>query len=179
MILAAGLLGLAGTAQAVFGDRAWILVDTERQSLAVMKDDRMVERFEDISIGRGGAALERRRGDDRTPLGVFRVVRINPRSNYYRFYGLDYPTEVHASRALEQGLIDESTYRSIVEAEAAGETPPQDTALGGQLGIHGLGSGDRKTHGRFNWTKGCVALTNEQIDRLDRWVRLGTVVVVK
>lgn len=51
--------------------------------------------------------------------------------------------------------------------------------IGGQIGIHGLGAGDKEIHKVFNWTHGCIALTNEQIDQLTRWVGKGTVVKVE
>ena len=57
-----------------------------------------------------------------------------------------------------------------------GVDPP--TTLGGLIGIHGIGKGDPRVHRDFNWTFGCVALTNEQIDQLRPWVRLGTRVVL-
>jgi L,D-peptidoglycan transpeptidase YkuD (ErfK/YbiS/YcfS/YnhG family) len=39
--------------------------------------------------------------------------------------------------------------------------------------------GDEKIHGRFNWTEGCIAVTNEQIDELAQWVGIGTLVSVR
>jgi L,D-peptidoglycan transpeptidase YkuD (ErfK/YbiS/YcfS/YnhG family) len=51
--------------------------------------------------------------------------------------------------------------------------------LGGQIGIHGLGSGDIKVHEVFDWTHGCIALTNSQIDHLSQLVDTGTVVKIK
>ena len=57
--------------------------------------------------------------------------------------------------------------------------PPQQTALGGHIGIHGIGAGDPRIHEDFNWTSGCIALTNAQIDDLAGWVRLGMRVVVR
>jgi L,D-peptidoglycan transpeptidase YkuD (ErfK/YbiS/YcfS/YnhG family) len=51
--------------------------------------------------------------------------------------------------------------------------------LGGSIGIHGVGAGNRRIHEDFNWTEGCVALTNEQIDDLDRYIHIGTRVVIR
>ena len=47
------------------------------------------------------------------------------------------------------------------------------------IGIHGIGDGDRGVHRDFNWTNGCVALTNEEIDELLRWVKIGTPVEIR
>ena len=59
------------------------------------------------------------------------------------------------------------------------QTPPQNTPLGGQIGIHGLGHANEKIHQVFDWTHGCIALTNPQIDQLSQWVDTGTVVKIK
>ena len=53
------------------------------------------------------------------------------------------------------------------------------TALGGQLGIHGLGVGDAEIHRAYNWTRGCVALEDWQIDELRPWLRVGMPVEIR
>ena len=59
------------------------------------------------------------------------------------------------------------------------QIPPQNTPLGGQIGIHGLGNADERIHKVFDWTHGCIALTNPQIDQLSQWIDTGTVVKIK
>jgi hypothetical protein len=51
--------------------------------------------------------------------------------------------------------------------------------LGGQIGIHGLGRADPRLHEMADWTRGCVAVTNEQIDILRRHVYIGMAVVIR
>ncbi len=80
---------------------------------------------------------------------------------------------------MNKGLIDHKTYYRITDSHVKGEIPPQNTLLGGQIGIHGLGKADLKIHRLMNWTHGCIALTNQQIDILSRWVEIGTRVEVK
>lgn len=152
----------------------WVLVDTRRQTLAVMDGIRVLERFERIALGVAGAGLKERRGDDKTPLGTFRVGWFNARSRFGLFIGLNYPNRAYAERALQDGRIDRGTFLRIVSALDLGLTPPQDTPLGGQIGIHGLGGGDPDVHELFNWTNGCVALTDAEVRRLARWVHKGT-----
>ena len=175
------LLGISAGpgGSAVAAEVAWILVDTDSAELRVMQGGRVVERFEHIAIGRGGRALDRLRGDETTPLGTYRIAWINEDSPFHRFFAFDYPTAEHADRAYTEGRIDAETHAAIVAAAATGEVPPQDTVLGGRLGIHGLGAGDARIHARFNWTQGCIALTNEQVDRLAPYITLGTQVVVE
>jgi len=177
--IAAVLIGLLIVAWASASGAPWLLVDTHSHTVVVKQGGHVLARFNNMAIGRGGAGSERRLGDERTPLGTFRVAWVNTRSPFHLFYGLDYPTPEYAKWGLKKGLIDVDTYERIVSASRAGALPPQDTALGGHLGIHGLGHADLALHRRADWTRGCVALTNEQIDRLSTWIGIGTKVVVK
>jgi len=171
------LLVLAPAAPASQSD-VWIHVDTRAASLLVMRGQQVVAGFDDISIGRGGASRERRNGDKRTPLGEFRIAKIKEQSDFHRFYIIDYPDEPRARRAVRRGEIDQQTYQAIRAAVRDGRLPPQNTPLGGNLGIHGLGRADPRIHELFNWTQGCIVLTNEQRDRLAQWMRVGTRVVI-
>ena len=174
----AALLLMAGVASPARGSDIWVHVDTEAATLSVVRGENVVTRFPGISVGRGGVRRERRLGDQRTPLGEFRVVKVKEQSDFHRFFIIDYPDDKRAGLALRRGQIDRATFAAIRSAIRAGRLPPQNTPLGGNLGIHGLGRGDPRIHERFNWTQGCIALTNEQVDRLARWIRVGTRVVI-
>jgi len=157
----------------------WILVDAEGQTLSVFRGDELIDRFDDIAIGRGGVSSNRTRGDGTTPSGTFHIDRIRPSSRFVLFFGIDFPRPEHARRALDGGRIDDRDYRRIIAAFERNESPPQDTPLGGQLGIHGLGTADETVHQSLNWTQGCIALTNAQIKRLSKWVYRGMRVEIR
>lgn len=156
-----------------------ILIDTKALTLKVMQDDQEMVTFSDIAIGRYGADMNRQRGDNKTPLGHFTIDWITDDTPYYRFFGFRYPSREYAERAFKAGYLDKKTWNRIRWALATGRLPPQDTILGGYLGIHGIGNGDKKIHEQYNWTNGCVALTNEQIDRLTDWIKVGTPVEIR
>ena len=160
-------------------DEIWLLVDTTAETLKVMRGDQVLWRVEGIAIGRGGAAHGRRKGDGRTPKGRYHVAWITRHSKYRLFIGLDYPNRVDAERAWRQGLIGDRDRKRILDAFWHGRLPPQDTPLGGGIGIHGLGRADPRLHAGSDWTQGCIALTNDQIERLRHWVRIGTLVVIR
>jgi len=157
----------------------WLLVDTQAMSLEVKRGQKTVDVFENISIGRNGAGFKEQRGDDITPLGTYKISWINKNSPFHLFYGFNYPTRTNAKKALADGLISRKTYRSIEKAHLQRKIPPQHTPLGGRLGIHGLGSANRNIHKNMNWTHGCIALTNKQINQLAKWIGRGTLVKVK
>ncbi len=160
-------------------EETWLLVDTAGATLSVMQGEKPIRVFDNISLGRDGISRHRRKGDNKTPLGVYRIGWIETHTRFHRFFGLNYPTIPQAYRAWTRSIIDERTYRRILEARRNRRLPPQDTALGGNIGIHGLGGGDPWIHAHLHWTNGCIALTNEQIDRLSPWIGAGTQVIIR
>ena len=178
-LLLAGGLALPSSGQGSAANGIWLRVDTQDATLTVMKGDTPQEVFRDIAIGRYGKSYFKKQGDHRTPLGRFTIAWIPRKSQYHRFLGLNYPDLERADRALADGEITEAQWQAIRHAAEAKVRPPQDTPLGGFIGIHGTGAGDLKIHGQYNWTSGCIALTNEQIDRLANWVQVGTPVEIR
>lgn len=162
------------------GRLPWILVDTEALTVTVFSaENDVLAHFQDISIGSRGAAKIHHRGDETTPLGIFHIAWIDPNSRFDTFYGFDYPSERVARSAYAEGIISRADLDAILEAVRNRRLPPQDTPLGGLLGIHGVGRGDSAIHEAFNWTDGCVALSNQQIRQLSRWMDIGTQVIVR
>lgn len=159
-------------------EEIWLQVDTQALEVKVMRGHEPVLVFTDIAIGRFGTTSDKRRMDGKTQLGEFRINLIKNNSGFHRFFGIDYPHLDQAERALERGDLRLEDFQAINRAIRAHRSPPQNTALGGHLGIHGIGSGDPSVHTEYNWTKGCIALTNAQIDELTPWLKLGTRVVI-
>jgi len=174
-----GALAQPLAAQGAAPKGIWLRVDTRDATLTVMKGDKPQEVFSNISIGRFGKTYFKMKGDRRTPLGRFTIAWIPAKSQYHRFLGLNYPDRERADRALADGDITEAQWQAIRRASEANRRPPQDTPLGGFIGIHGTGDGDPGIHSQFNWTSGCIALTNDQIDRLVDLVRIGTPVEIR
>jgi murein L,D-transpeptidase YafK len=160
-------------------DDIWLLVDTTALTIEVKKGEKTLETINDIAIGQGGAGFKSHRGDNITPFGSYRIGWVGERSSFRKFFGLTYPSPEDADNALRQGTINLATYNSIITAHRYHQVPPQNTPLGGRIGIHGLGRADAKIHKTMNWTHGCIALTNGQIDHLSQWIDTGTLVKIK
>lgn len=173
------LLALLLFTGAAHADGAYIIVDTLAGTLTVVNEEEVLATFKDISIGRYGVSLDKQRGDNRTPLGKFTIGWISDNTRYHRFLGLNYPDLESASRAFYVGKISKQQWLDIRRAAKQGARPPQNTPLGGMIGIHGIGEGEVDVHRAYNWTNGCVALTNEEIDQLLEWVDVGTVVEIR
>jgi murein L,D-transpeptidase YafK len=166
-------------APALATEAAWILIDTTKLTLEVKQGNKTLAVMNDISIGRNGAGFKSRTGDDITPIGSYKIGWTNDKSQFHKFYGFNYPSVKNAEKALLSGLLSDRSYNSIIKAHKKKRVPPQDTSIGGLIGIHGLGSADKSIHKMLNWTHGCIALTNRQIDRLGKWISKGTVIKVK
>lgn len=160
-------------------ESVWLLVDTSSLTIEIKKGDKTLETINGIAIGRGGAGHKSHRGDDVTPFGDYRIGWIGYKSNFRKFFGLTYPSPEDAENGLREGYINQYTYNQIIHAHRYHQVPPQNTPLGGRIGIHGLGRADAKIHKRMNWTHGCIALTNQQIDYLSQWVNPGMLVRIK
>jgi murein L,D-transpeptidase YafK len=120
---------------------------------------------------------KRRAGDLRMPEGEYRIAGAARASRFGLFLPIDYPSPADAARGLAAGVIAREAYDAIVRAHERGALPPQDTALGGHLGLHGEGErwrGDLD----LDWTEGCVALADAAIGRLARLVARGTPVAI-
>jgi murein L,D-transpeptidase YafK len=125
-------------------------------------------------VGLGGSPVgdKEREGDGRTPEGQFYITNRNPKSRYTLSLGLSYPNREDAERGLRDRLITREQHDDIVRAIEAGKRPPWDTALGGEIFIHGRGSGS-------DWTLGCVALDDDDIRELYEVVPVGTPVTIE
>lgn len=164
---------------------AWddFLLRDQGLSLHVYKHERLMElrdngqlvrRFE-IRLGGDPFRPKRVRGDERTPVGRYYIRAKNTRSGYHRFLGINYPNLADADRGLADGLIGEEEWADIFFANVRGSMPPPDTRLGGRIGIHGYGGRPEIPN---DWTEGCIAVTDAEIDFLFAQVEVGTPVLI-
>ncbi|MCB1676135.1 MAG: L,D-transpeptidase [Halioglobus sp.] len=160
-------------------DGVHLIVDTRALTLSVMRGQELLFRLENIAIGSNGPTRSKRSQDEKTPLGEFHINGIRSSERYHLFLSIDYPTMDDARRALRDERISAQEYQRLQKAWASGRTPSQTTALGGHLGIHGIGSGSIEIHRDFNWTNGCIAVTNEEIEVLAALVSPGTPVSIR
>lgn len=120
-------------------------------------------------------------GDFRTPEGDFYICTLNHSKRFYKFMGLSYPSLKHAEYGLRTRLISPGEYQLIKKAIDGHELPPWDTQLGGAIGIHGVtpnANNPARNVLAKNWTDGCIALNNEDIDEIFNVVSLGTQVTI-
>ena len=148
-----------------------IVVYKSERRLELYSDGRLVRIYR-IGLGLNPVPDKVRQGDRATPEGDFYVFTKNDKSAYYLSLGISYPNIEDAQRGLRDGLISRAEHDAIVKAIKKKATPPQRTALGGDIYIHGNGASS-------DWTWGCVALENEDIKELFAAVSVGTPVSIK
>jgi murein L,D-transpeptidase YafK len=158
-----------------------IIISKSRQELSVTKEDQIIKHYH-ISLGKGGNGTKRQLGDKKTPVGVYKIIEFKDDSKFHYFMQLDYPNLLDAWYGYKNNVISATDFKKIAYAYKQKQKPPQDTRLGGYIGIHGIGQeNDNKLqiHNGINWTDGCIALTNEQIIELRQYVNIGTKVIIK
>jgi murein L,D-transpeptidase YafK len=129
-----------------------------------------------VAIGRDEVGPKLRSGDDRTPEGKYRISGLPRQGRFHLFIPIDYPSEEDAVAARAEGRISEADYHRIIDAHGAGVPPPYDTALGGDLGFHGEGERWEGDSEHLDWTYGCVALSDDEIDFLASRTETGVTV---
>jgi murein L,D-transpeptidase YafK len=158
-----------------------IVITKSKQELAVIKGDQTVKQFH-VSIGKGGNGTKREQGDKKTPIGIYKIIDFKNDSQFHYFMQIDYPNLLDAWYGYKNNVISADEFKKIAVAYKTRQKPPQDTKLGGYIGIHGIGHQDDQQlqiHNGFNWTNGCIALTNEQIMELKQYVAIGTKVIIR
>ncbi|MBL1320667.1 MAG: L,D-transpeptidase [Methylophaga sp.] len=157
-----------------------LIVIRSEHKLLVVKNDVVLNSFR-AAFGSGGRKAKLRRGDHTTPKGVYRIKKMRDSERFHSFLQLDYPSVNDAITALASKIITKAQYNAILDAHIAGKMPPQNTPLGGSIGIHGIGieTQDRiEIHQIADWTQGCIALRNDEVDILKRYIKIGTEIII-
>jgi murein L,D-transpeptidase YafK len=131
-----------------------------------------------VALGRDTDGTKRSAGDTRTPEGRYRVSGPPRSSRFHLFIPIDYPSVEDARSARADGRISAEAYARIVDAHERGEPPPHDTPLGGHLGFHGEGRRWQGDSVDLDWTYGCIALPDADIDFLAARIAVGTPVAI-
>jgi murein L,D-transpeptidase YafK len=128
-----------------------VVVKNEKLLLLLRKGE--VLKSYKVSIGRNPGRRVRQ-GDNRTPEGLYVIDRRNPRSSFYKALHISYPNASDVRIATKLGV-----------------------SPGGEVSIHGLPSGFEDlgaSHADLNWTRGCIAVSNEEMDEIWELVADGT-----
>lgn len=161
ILFALGLWGYNSYPEPTLGNDAKVdklVVYKSKRSLLAYSDGRLLKTYR-ISLGRQPIGAKQFEGDLKTPEGLYTINDKNQYSDYHKNLGVSYPNQ--ADVAHSKGLGKEA---------------------GGDIKIHGLRNGMGfigKLQRHMDWTLGCMALTNSEIDELFKAVPIGTPIEIK
>jgi murein L,D-transpeptidase YafK len=129
-----------------------IVVHKSARKMQLYHNNRVLKTYK-ISLGFAAAGHKQFEGDGKTPEGAYYIDRRNPNSRFHLSLGISYPNS-----------------RDIAYAESQGKDP------GGEIFIHGRT--DEKGRNKGDWTWGCIAVPDRQIEEIYAMVRDGTVIYI-
>jgi murein L,D-transpeptidase YafK len=144
------------------------------RKMELRQGDAVIGRFR-IVLGQQPRLGKERQGDGRTPVGRYYVSDKKSDTAFHRFLGISYPNVDDAERAYQRRLLDADQWADIFFANLRGDPPPSSTILGGRVGIHGYGF---RPYLPIDWTEGCVAVSNDDIELIYDRVPVGTPVII-
>ena len=153
-----GVLALAASAPADIGKADRILVLKSERKLTLYREGKPLKTYL-VALGGSPVGDKHCQGDQRTPEGTYRIELKNKASRFHRALRVSYPDATDRAEARKRGC-----------------------SPGGDIMIHGLGKEFAylgKLHRASDWTLGCVAVTNEEIEEIWAAVEVGTVVEIR
>ena len=152
-------IGFAGSAQTPVAEKAdSILILKKDHVLELLSGGKVIRTYK-VALGRGGLAAKEREGDGRTPEGHYTIDAKNAASHYHKTLHISYPDAADRARAAKLGV-----------------------SPGGAIMIHGLPNGMGwmgSSHRLYDWTLGCIAVTDAEIDEIWNMVPVGTPVEIR
>ena len=134
-----------------------VFIDKSARTLQFLSDDKVIKSYH-IALGGNPIGHKQQQGDQRTPVGNYILDYKNEKSGYYRSIHVSYPNTADKARAKSRGV-----------------------SAGGDIMIHGQKNG----FGAFgilnqqrDWTEGCMAVTNDEIDEIMAAVKIGTAIEI-
>ena len=135
-----------------------ILIEKKERRLTLISKGKVLKTYK-IALGGNPIGPKERQGDNKTPEGTYVIDGRNKDSSYHLSLHISYPNEKDKKRAKELGV-----------------------SPGGDIMIHGIKNGFSwvgDSHTEVDWTKGCIAVTDEEIEEIDKLVPNGTIVEIR
>lgn len=134
-----------------------VLIEKKARRLKLFRDGTVIKTYR-VALGENPEGKKRQEGDKRTPEGTYVIDRREEQSRYHLALHISYPNPDDVAQAEERGV-----------------------SPGGNIMIHGLPNGlgfIGKEHTKNDWTLGCIAVTNPEIEEIWRVVPDGTVIEI-
>jgi len=135
-----------------------ILIEKQERRLTLLSKGNVIKTYR-IALGGNPYGPKERQGDNKTPEGTYIIDSRNKDSSYHLSLHISYPNDEDKRRAKSLGV-----------------------SPGGDIMIHGIMNGFSwigEFHTASDWTKGCIAVTDEEIEEIDKLVPDGTIVEIR
>jgi murein L,D-transpeptidase YafK len=133
-----------------------ILVDKSERTLTLFSHELPIKTYTGLQFGGAPLGPKHFESDDRTPEGLYTIDTRNPRSAYHLSLRISYPNAADSAYAATQGR-----------------------SAGGDIFIHGQPNARASGREAGDWTDGCIALSNAEIEELWRLVPDGTPIRIR
>jgi tetratricopeptide (TPR) repeat protein len=134
-----------------------VLIEKKERRLTLLSKGEVIKTYK-IALGGNPVGPKVMQGDNKTPEGVYTIDSRNSNSEYHLSLHISYPNEIDKKRAKELGV-----------------------SPGGNIMIHGIKNGlgwVGSSHAAVDWTEGCIAVTDEEMEEIYRLVPDDTIVVI-
>jgi len=135
-----------------------IILFKSTRTLKVYHNDILLKTFK-VALGKFPKGAKHQEGDKKTPEGTYFIDAKNPKSQYHKALHISYPSKKDWKYARSHRISPGS------DVEIHGL--PQEYAYLG------------KTQSQIDWTWGCIALSNQELDSIYPWVKVGTPIILK
>jgi murein L,D-transpeptidase YafK len=135
-----------------------ILIEKKERRLTLISKGKVLKTYK-IALGGDPNGPKERQGDNKTPEGTYVIDSRNRNSRYHLSLHISYPNEKDKKRARELGV-----------------------SPGGDIMIHGIKNGFSwigDSHAEVDWTKGCIAVTDEEIEEIEKLAPNGTIIEIR
>jgi tetratricopeptide (TPR) repeat protein len=135
-----------------------ILIEKKERLLTLISKGKVLKTYK-IALGGNPDGPKERQGDNKTPEGTYVIDSRNSDSRYHLSLHISYPNEKDKKRAKQLGV-----------------------SPGGDIMIHGIKNGFSwvgDLHTEVDWTRGCIAVTDEEIEEIDKLAPNGTIVEIR
>ena len=135
-----------------------LVINKGARKMYLLHNEKILKEYK-VDLGFAPQGTKTKKGDGRTPEGTYLIDRRNPNSRYHLSLGISYPNS-----------------KDIAQAKAAGVDPGGDIFIHGQPNKRSERKRAKKT---IDWTAGCIAVKNEEIEEIYAMVNEGTVITLR
>lgn len=136
----------------------YILVEKEKRQMSLYREGILLKKY-NIALGQSPVGHKKKEGDGKTPEGTYSIISKNPKSSYHLSLKISYPST-----------------QDITDAKAMNVNPGSD------IMIHGIRNGlgwIGRYHTILDWTRGCIAVSNDEIEEIYSSVQIGVIIEIR